>query len=320
LEILFFGSSEVSVSYLEEIHISRHKISSVVTPTDKQAGRGRKVTPGVVKSKALELGEKLIQVEKFDEDFYSKLKELNFDTALVVSFGKIIPARMLEVTRARWLNVHPSLLPKYRGPTPVISTLLNGDKTGGVSIIELVPEVDAGPIYSQISFTVEVSDNRDSLEHKSVVFGKSLLMTTLDLIEEDLLKPYPQNESGAVYCSKIKKEDLKVNWENTSHKIVNQIRAFSSDPGAYCMWKGMRIKLLKAQVLTGEEKNTYSDDIKGCGRSGTVVKADRRAGILIKCGTNDLVRIEELQPQGKKMMSSADFINGYRLIADENFE
>ena len=147
-----------------------------------------------------------------------------------------------------------------------------------------------------------------------------LTMTTLDLIEDDLLKPYPQDESGVVYCGKIKKEDLKVNWENTAYNIVNIIRAFSSRPGAYCLWKGMRIKLLKAKVLAVEEKNIYSDNIKGCGRSGTVVRADRKAGILIKCGIDDLVRIEELQPQGKKVMSSVDFMNGYRLVAGENFE
>jgi methionyl-tRNA formyltransferase len=320
LNILLFGSSEISVPFLEEIHRSRHKISSVVTTTDKQAGRGRKITPNVVKTKALELGEKLIQVENFDEDFYSKYEKLNFDTALVVSFGKIIPAKMFEAVPARWLNVHPSLLPRYRGPTPVISTLLNGDETGGVSIIEVVPEVDAGPIYAQISFMVEESDNRDSLEQKAALFGKPLLMTVLDLIENESLKPYPQNESGVVYCSKIKKEDLKVNWKNPAREIVNKIRAFSSRPGAYCLRKGIRIKLLKAQAIADDEKNMYADDIEDSGRRGMVVKADRKAGILIKCGASDLVRIEKLQPQGKKVMSSVDFINGYRLMTGESFE
>jgi len=320
LNILFFGSSEISVPFLEEINRSRHKISSVVTTNDKHAGRGRKVTPNVVKTRALELGEGLIQVEKFDEGFYSKFKKLNFDTALVVSFGKIIPAKMFGLKPAGWLNVHPSLLPKYRGPTPVMSTLLNGDETGGVSIIEVVPEVDAGPIYAQVSFTVEASDNRDSMERKSVVFGKSLLMAVLDLIEEDLLKPYPQDESGVVYCSKIKKEDLKVNWENTAREIVNKIRAFSSKPGAYCLWRGIRIKLLKAQILSGDEKSMYLNGIKSGGRNGLVAKADKKTGILIKCSKNDLIRIEKLQPQGKKEMSSVDFINGYRLKTGENFE
>jgi methionyl-tRNA formyltransferase len=320
LNILIFGSSEISVHFLEEIHGSRHKISSVVTTTDKQAGRGKKVTPNIVKTKALELGEKLIQVEKFDKDFYSKCRKLDFDTALVVSFGKIIPAEMFEVTQARWLNVHPSLLPRYRGPTPIISTLLNGDKTGGVSIIEVVPEVDAGPIYAQVSFIVDASDNRDSLEHKSIVFGKSLLMAALDLIEEDLLKPYPQDKNGVVYCSKIKKEDLKLDWENTARDIVNKIRAFSSKPGAYCLWRNMRIKLFKAQVLTDDEKSVYAGNVKGGGRNGVVVKADKKTGILIKCGENDLVRIEKLQPEGKNIMSSVDFINGYRLKTGEDFK
>lgn len=312
MNILFFGSSEISVPFLVEIHKSRHKVSSVITTTDKHAGRGRKVTPNIVKVKAAELGIKYIQIEKFDDDFYRKFKKINFDTALVISFGKIFPAEIFKLSSAGWLNVHPSLLPKYRGPTPIVSTLLNGDKNGGVSIIEVVPEVDAGRIYAQVSFGVESADNRDSLERKSIMFGKSLLMAVLDLIEDEVLRPYPQGESGVVYCSKIKKEDLKINWQNTAPDIVNRIRAFSSKPGAYCLWKGIRIKLLKADILTG--------DIKGKGRGGIVVRADKKAGIVVKCGKNDLIRIDTLKPQGKKVMSPADFINGYRLKAGERFE
>lgn len=320
MNILFFGSSEISVPFLEEIHSSRHKISSVVTIIDKHAGRGKKVTPNIVKVKALELGTGLIQVEKFDDDFYSNLKKINFDTALVVSFGKIFPAKIFELTSARWLNVHPSLLPRYRGPTPIVSTLLNGDKNGGISIIEVTPEVDAGRIYAQVSFGLEVNDNRDSLEYKSIIFGKSLLVAVLNLLEDGVLKPYPQDESGVVYSTKIKKEDLKINWKCTAREIVNKIRAFSSKPGAYCLWKGIRIKLLEAVALSDGEKSLYLDDIKGSGRGGFVVRADKKEGILIGCGNSDLIRVEILQLQGKNAVSSADFVNGYRLKAGENFE
>jgi len=320
LNILFFGSSEISVPFLEEIHMSRHKISSVVTAADKHAGRGRKVTPNIVKVKALELGAALIQVEKFDGDFYDKFKKIDFDTVLVVSFGKIFPAEIFKLSSARWLNVHPSLLPRYRGPTPVMSTLLNGDEKGGVSIIEVVPEVDAGRIYAQVSFGVESADNRDSLERRSIIFGRSLLMAVLDSIEDGSLKPYPQDESGVVYCSKIKKEDLRVNWKSSAREIVNKIRAFSPRPGTYCLWKSIRIKLLKADVLSGSEKNLYLDNWKSSSKGGFVVRADKKAGIIVKCSKNDLVRIERLQPQGKRAMFPSDFINGYRLKAGENFE
>jgi len=322
LKILFFGSSEISVPFLEEIYKSRHSITSVITITDKPAGRGRRNTPNIVKKRAIELGIDFIQIEKFDHSFFDKFAELEFDGAVVVSFGKILPERIFKLTTARWLNVHPSLLPRYRGPTPIISTLLNGDKVGGVSIIKVVPEVDAGGIYAQVKFGVEEDDNRDSLEQKSIKFGKSLLMTVLDLIENEDLNSYPQDEENVIYSHKITKEDLKINWDSSAAEIVNKIRAFSSRPGAYCLWKGLRIKILKASVPGGTAINAYLDKLKfdENEKNGLVVEADKKTGILIKCNKNEMVKIEKLQPQGRKVISSADFINGYRLEAGENFD
>jgi len=322
LKILFFGSSEISVPFLEEIYKSRHSITSVVTITDKLAGRGRRNTPNIVKKRAIELGIDFIQIEKFDHSFFDKFAELEFDGVVIVSFGKILPGKIFKLTTARWLNVHPSLLPRYRGPTPIISALLNGDRVSGVSIIEVVPEVDAGGIYAQVKFGVEEDDNRDSLEQKSIKFGKSLLMTVLDLIENENLNSYPQDEESVIYSHKITKEDLKINWDSSAAEIVNKIRAFSSKPGAYCLWKGLRIKILKASVPGGTASNAYLDKLKfdENEKNGLVVEADKKTGILIKCNKNEMVKIEKLQPQGRKVISSADFINGYRLEAGENFE
>jgi methionyl-tRNA formyltransferase len=322
LEILFFGSSEISVPFLEEIYKSRHSISLAVTTADKPAGRGRKITPNIVKSRAAELGVDFIQIEKFDDIFFDKFTKLEFDGIVVVSFGKIFPEKMFKLTPARWFNVHPSLLPRYRGPTPVISTLLNDDKVGGVSIIEVVPEVDAGGIYAQVRFRVEEDDNRDSLESKSIKFGKPLLMAVLDLVENENLKPYPQDEGNVVYSYKITKEDLKINWDSSAVEIINKIRAFSSIPGAYCLWKGSRIKILKASVSNEAIINAYPDGLKidKNKKNGFVVESDKRTGILVKCNKNEMVKIDLLQPEGKKAMSPVDFINGYRLEAGESFE
>lgn len=322
MKILFFGSSEISVPFLEEIYKSRHSITSVVTTIDKPAGRGRRTTLNIVKKKAIELGIDFIQIEKFEDNFFDNFVKLEFDVAVVVSFGKILPERIFKLTTVRWLNVHPSLLPRYRGPTPIISALLNGDKVGGVSIIEVVYEVDAGKIYAQVKFGVEQDDNKDSLEQKSIKFGKPLLMAVLDLIENENLKPYPQDEENVVYSYKIAKEDLKINWDSSAVEIVNKIRAFSSNPGAYCLWKGLRIKILKASVLSGAASNAHLDKLKveGNEKNGLVVEADKKTGILVSCNKNEIVKIERLKPQGGKVMSAADFINGYRLEAGENFD
>jgi methionyl-tRNA formyltransferase len=322
LKILFFGSSEISVPFLEEIYKSSHSISMVVTVADKPAGRGRKITPNIVKSKAVELGIDFMQVEGFDDSFFNEFKKLEFDTVVIASFGKILPEKIFKLTSALWLNVHPSLLPRYRGPTPIISTLLNGDKVGGVSIIEVVHEVDAGGIYAQVKFGVEEDDNRDSLESKVVKFGKQLLMTVLELVENKALEPYPQDEENVIYSHKITKEDLEINWDNSAVEIVNKVRAFSSNPGAYCIWKGSRIKILKAGILNEDISKGYLDKLKNNGnkKNGFLIEADKKTGILVKCNKNEMVKVELLQPQGGKAMSVMDFVNGYRLEAGESFE
>ena len=326
MKILFFGSSEISVPFLEEIHKSRHSISLVVTTADKPAGRGRKTCPNVVKSKAIELGIDFIQIEKFDGIFFERFSMLKPDAVVVASFGKIFTGKLFELTAARWINVHPSLLPKYRGPTPIISTLLNGDRVGGVSIIEVVPEVDKGAIYAQVKFEVEADDNLDSLERKSIEFGKPLLIKVLDLAEIGKIKPYPQDEKNVTFSYKITKDDLKIDWDSSAEKIVNRVRAFSSSPGAYFLWKGLRIKVLKAAVLNDSQVNTYQDNFKidksgtNKKKNGLVIAADKKTGILVRCNGNEMVKIELLQPEGKRVMSSVDFINGYRLGAGESFE
>jgi len=327
LKILFFGSSAFSVPFLEEIHKSKHDVSLVVTIADKPAGRGRKTVPNVVKSKAAELGLDFIQIEKFDDSFFDRFTKSGPDAVVVASFGKIFPGKLFELTDARWFNVHPSLLPKYRGPTPIMSTLLNGDKMGGVSIIEVIPEVDKGGIYAQVKFGVKADDSLESLERKSIEFGKPLLVKVLDLAETGKIKSCPQNEENATFSYKITKDDLKINWNDSADKIVNRIRAFSPSPGAYFLRKGLRIKVLKAAVLNEPATDTHPDEVKidkyGIGnsnRNGLIIAADKKTGILVRCNNNEAVKIELLQPQGKRTMSSVDFINGYRLETGESFE
>lgn len=321
MKIIFFGSSDISVPFLEELHKSYHNIELVVTTADKPAGRGRKIVPNIIKGKANELGISFIQIDKFDSIFFDKIKRLNFDAAVVVSFGKIFPGKIFDLKPAKWLNVHPSLLPGHRGPNPIVSALLNGDRTGGVSIIEVTPEVDTGDIYAQVKFRIGEDDNRDSLEKKSIIFGSSILIKVLGLIESDSIKPYPQDKNNISYSYKIKKEDLKINWENGAEEIVNKIRAFSSNPGAYCLWEDSRIKVLKAEVLKEPLADSYLPALKTyTGKNGFIINADKGTGILVRCNKNEIIRIEMLQPQGKKIMSAIDFINGYRIKTGDNFE
>ena len=324
MKIIFFGSSEISVPFLEELYKSHHNIVLVVTTVDKPAGRGRKITDNVVKNKASELGLNFIQIDKFDSTFFDKIKEVDFNAAVVVSFGRIFPGNIFDLKQIKWVNVHPSLLPRHRGPNPIVAALLCGDSTGGVSIIEVKPEVDAGDIYAQVKFRINEDDNRASLEEKSIAFGVPILIKVLDLIESNAIKPYPQGENNLSYSYKIKKEDLKINWENSAEEIVNRVRAFSPEPGAYCIWNGIRIKILKAEVLKELLPDSYLPDLRTystCSRNnGFIIKADKENGILVRCNKNEAVRITTVQPEGKKIMSAVDFINGYRIKTGDNFE
>ncbi len=322
MEIIFFGSSDISVPFLEELYKSRHSVNMVVTIVDRPAGRGRKIIDNVVKKKAEELGIEYIQIERFDDNFYCALKEKKFDAVIISSFGKILDKKIFELTDARWLNVHPSLLPRYRGPAPIVSALINGDVIGGVSIVEVAPEVDAGRIYAQVKFRIGMDDNCDSYEKKVIEFGKSALLTVLDLMEYDNLEPYPQGSEGIVFTQKIKKEDLRINWENGREEIINKVRAFSSKPGAYCFWKNVRIKILKVSISdeTGKDLSLSELKVKKNINNGEVVSADKNSGILVRCRENKLLKIELLQPEGKIIMSAMDFINGYRLKAGEKLE
>ena len=324
MKIIFFGSSNISVPFLEGLYKSNHNIVLVVTTVDRPSGRGRKITDNVVKSKASELGLSFTQVDKFDSDFFDKIKEADFDAAVVVSFGRIFPEEIFGLKQAKWINVHPSLLPGHRGPNPIVAALLSGDSTGGVSIIEVKPEVDAGDIYAQVKFGIDEDDNRASLEKKSIAFGVPVLIKVLDLIESNVIKPYPQGENNLSYSYKIKKEDLKINWENSAEEIVNRVRAFSPEPGAYCIWNGMRVKILKAEVLKEPLADSYLSGLKTyeiCPCSnGFIIKADRENGILVRCNKNEIVRVTVVQPEGKRIMPAANFINGYRIKTGDTFE
>jgi len=323
LNVIFFGSSELSALFLEGLYKSNHRVSLVITKTDKQAGRGRRVTPNIVKNKVVELGINSMQISEFNDTFYDDFKKFEFDVAIVVSFGEIIPEKILNMKEARWVNIHPSLLPKYRGPTPIISALLNGEKLGGVSIIKVTPEVDKGDIYAQVKFVIDEDGNRDDYQGKVVKFGIPILLNVLDMVESGKIEAYPQGDENVSYTHKIKSEDLRINWEDSAVKIRNKIRAFSLEPGAYFFWKGRRIKVFKAHAPGEFERIEFFSGSKVDGNSfknGSVIKADKESGIVVRCNEGEIIKIELLKPQDRKMMTARDFINGYRLTAGESFE
>ena len=216
----------------------------------------------------------------------------------------ILPEEIFRRWPGVWLNVHPSLLPEYRGPSPMISALLDGKDRTGVTINSVVYEVDAGMIYAQAAFNIKKTDNLDRLEEKAVIFGAPLLITVLDLIEKDDYKPLPQKDNDISNTVKFTPEDLVIDWERPAEEVVNRIRAFSTRPGAHTQFRKQRLKILAA----------HTADTNVSGRVPVeVVSAGKKDGILIACGDSRLVGLDILQPQGKKPMDALSFINGYRI-------
>jgi methionyl-tRNA formyltransferase len=332
LKIVYFGSSEFSVPFLKKITGSRHEVTAVFTNSDKKKGRGRKFAPNPVKEAAVSGGLKLFEVEKMDKGFISDLLTIDFDYAVVISFGMILPEEIFKKWPGRWLNLHPSMLPGYRGPSPMISALLDGVGETGVTINDVVHKVDTGRIYAQTKFNIEPGDDLQSLENKVIRFGGPLLITVLDMIEDDDYKPFPQGEKGVTYTKKIVKDDLLIDWSGSGKDIVNRIRAFSPVPGAYGFLDGERIKILKASkgefsqtssensVSDGDTDGMMSGDARGMEPAGTIISAGAKQGLLVRCGGGDIVSIEVLQPAGKKPMDYKSFINGYRPGAGARFK
>jgi methionyl-tRNA formyltransferase len=319
LKILFFGSSGFSVPFLEKLHLSEHKIIAVITNIDKETGRGKKILPNPVKIKAEELGLKYLEIKKMDDEIYDKLSDLNFDGIVIVSFGYIIPQKVIDLSNDTVVNVHPSLLPKYRGPSPIAAALINGDTETGVSIMKIDSGLDTGNILAQARFEININDNNEILKNKIIEVGAPLLISSLNLIDQGLINAFPQTGNPS-YTAVFNKEDFKIKWSESFSGIRNKIRAFSPDPGAFTFLNGIRIKILNAAgyyYFNEDLKKLLFDDRY---QPGTVICADKINGLIIKCGNNEAVKILELKIEGKKKISFLDFLNGYKLKTGDIFK
>lgn len=225
------------------------------------------------------------------------IRDLQVDVAILAAYGKIVPQVILDVFKIGIINIHPSLLPKHRGPTPIESAIISGDKETGVSIMKLVKEMDAGPIYIQASIKVEDSDSKQQIVDKLSELGKQLLLNNLEKIIIGQLVPTAQIEDQATYDKLITKEDGLINWNQTSMKIFNQVRAYAGWPRSSTTLSGLKVIVTKAHL----SNNT--------GKPGEIFIEGNKIGVFSSDG---LVLIESLIPEGKKEMSAESFLAGYR--------
>lgn len=307
MNILFMGTPDFATQSLKALLADGQNVVAVVTQPDKKKGRGMKVAYSDVKTFALEKGLPVLQPETLrDGAFLSELEEYKPDLIAVVAYGKILPEYVLTYPRYGCVNVHGSLLPKYRGAAPIQRTVLNGDTVGGVSTMRLDKGMDTGDVY--FSEAVPVGENMTTGELFDVLaeLGGSLLVKTVRALEDGSAVAVAQNHAEATHADKITPEECLVDFSLDAHAVHNRIRGLSPFPGAFARLDGKTVKLYDSRV--GAES----------GVPGTVL-ATSREGVTVACGSGSVV-LSRFKPEGKGFMSAADMVNGRKLAVGMRFD
>ena len=307
MNIIFFGSDNFAVLPLEAIIRSEHKVLGVVTQPDKKKGRGLAAASTAVKVAALAAGILVYQPDDINStEAVDFLKKINTDLFVVAAYGQILSQEVLSLPRLFCLNIHASLLPKYRGASCINRAIIDGERTGGVTVIKMTPQLDAGPVIAQKSVEIDPADTSISLEEKLSGLAVTLLLETLKAIKNNNYSLAPQDESMVTFAPKLKKCDGLIDWKMPAERIHNLIRGCLGWPGAFTYYRGKSIKVFKARP---ERKCAHQ------AKPGEVLEAGSQ-GIVAAAGSGALV-IEELQLEAKKRMSAADFLAGNRILAGE---
>jgi len=308
MRVIFMGTPDFAVPSLTGVAQSGHELVGVVTRPDKPRGRGQQMRPTEVKAAVAFLGLDvpiLQPVSLKDENFHAELKALEPDLFAVVAF-LILPRSVLAIPKQGSVNVHPSLLPKYRGAAPIQWAIINGEAETGVTIFQLSPRVDAGDVLIQEKVAIGEDETAGELYGWMKVKGAELLVRAINGVSDSSLMPVPQTDEGVTRAPKLEKDDGRIDWTKGAQDIRNLVRGTNPFPGAFTFWRNKQLKVHKTTVVDG------SDD------PGSVIFADGKIGIGVGTGTENLV-LDEVQPAGKKRMSGVDFVRGYRIERGEQF-
>lgn len=309
MRIVFMGTPDFAVSALVSLKEAGHEILACVTQPDKPKGRGKAVLMTPVKEKALEYQIPVYQPARVrDESFQEILRELNPDVIVVAAFGQIIPRSILELPPYGCINIHASLLPKYRGAAPIQWALIDGEKETGITTMQMDEGLDTGDMLEKAVVPISPEETGGSLHDKLGEAGGRLIVSTLEKLEKHALHPVPQTDEGTCYAKKITKDLGNIDWSADADSIERLIRALNPWPSAYTSIEGKTVKIWKAQVLTEEWEGAY----------GQIVMADK-SRLYVKTGKGTLF-VEELQLEGKKRMDTASFLRGFQLRQGSLFE
>lgn len=301
MKIVFMGTPDFAVPSLNALLSSKREIAAIVTQPDKPSGRGKKQALPPVKAAALNSGIRVLQPERIkDEAFVNTIKEINPDVIVVAAYGKILPKDIIQLPRYGCINVHASLLPKYRGAAPINWAIVNGEKETGITIMQMDEGLDTGSILLQKGVEITKEDTAGTLTNKLSKIGAGLLIEGLDAIEKGGIKPIPQDNSKASYAPILKKEDGQIDWTKGAEDIYNMVRGMDPWPGAFTYYKGELWKVWKVR---------HGDT--GKGRPGEILTADKdRIDVVSK---DSVTAILEIQPANKKRMPVSDFLRGNKI-------
>ncbi len=302
--IAFFGSPLLAAECLRRL-IKSFTVSMVITKPDRKAGRGMKPVATPVKEAAVDHGIDVYQPERPDEDLVQSMAVHRVDLIVVAAYGKILPESVIAHPALGGFNLHTSLLPKYRGPSPIEASILNGEKNTGITVQVMTGKMDAGDILSQKVIPLTLDMNASDLLKEIIRIAPEFLLQSVLRYAEGVLRPQPQNESEATYCAQIRKEDGWIDWHDSASVILNRIRAFDIWPVACSMLEGKRVRVYRARVA---DLPTDEDALPG-----QIVGLDRNKGVLVQTG-GGIIGLLELQPENRKRMGFRQFINGYRGI------
>ncbi|MBI2064606.1 MAG: methionyl-tRNA formyltransferase [Candidatus Yanofskybacteria bacterium] len=318
LKIVFFGTSDFAVPALKSLLNFGYPIMAVVTQPEKPAGRLRVTMPSPVKKLALENNIPTLEPHnlKNDEEFFKHFKHLNPDLCIVASYGKIIPSRYLEIPKYGFINIHPSLLPKYRGPSPIQTAILNGDTETGVSIMLIDEQMDHGPILGITNYELRITNYYKETEEELAKLGAELLIDTLPKYISGEIKPQEQNHSQATLTKMITREDGHIDWNRPAEEIYNQIRALNPEPGTWTLLRqGSRLAKAYGGARVGGQSKTLNiktaqttDSDCGTKPHGLIEKLNNDIAVATK---KCYLILKQIQLEGGKEMDAKSFVNGH---------
>jgi methionyl-tRNA formyltransferase len=308
MKIIFLGSSHFAVAALEALIKTEHAVVCVVTQPDKQKGRHLQLAATDVKNTAVAAGLKTFQPENINSKESVKiLKNLDADIFVIVAYGQILSQEILDIPKIMPINIHASLLPRYRGAAPINWAIINGDKKTGITIIYVTRKMDSGPVIMQKEIKIEDKDTAVSLEEKLSLCGSRLLMEVVSIIDQRNYCLVEQDEDKVVYAPKLKKEIGLIDWNTSAANIHNQIKGVIPWPGAFTSYHNKLLKVFQTQVLP-----IFPSHKPLCGE---VIRADKH-GIVVAC-SRGFLEIKELQLESGKRMSAEHFIVGHKLSIGE---